>query len=131
MKIFKFVLFLFIIFLLVDYFGRSPFVKEIAKLEEPVAFERIEIDSIAQKYFSLGSTKEQVVDSFKSYGFKVYEKNSAPRILDCEQCDDVFLRGIYDFKFLYILPTYRVVIDISFQNDRVVVINGIYIQRMP
>lgn len=60
--------------------------------------------------------KEQVVYIFRSYGLKVIEKKSAHRILDCEQCDDEFLRGIYDFNFLYIIPTYRIAIDIGFQN---------------
>jgi len=135
MKIFKFVLFLLIIFLLVDYFGRSSLVKEIANLENPVIFERTEIDSIAQKYFSLGNTKEQVIDSFKSYGFKVLEESVVPgfHLLDklkgdCNRCDDIVV-GIYDFKFLYIMPTYRIVIDIGFQNERVVMIKGTYLQH--
>ncbi len=44
-------------------------VKEIANLGEPIGFERIEIDSIAQKYLSLGNAKEQVVDNFISLKF--------------------------------------------------------------
>ncbi len=131
MKIFKLILLLFIVFLLVDYFGRSPLVKEIASLEDPVPFEKRPIDSITQKYFLFESTKEQIINNFKTNGFIVYEDKDAPRRLDCAQCDEIFLRGIYDFKFLYIIPTYRIVIDIGFQNEHAVVITGTYLLRMP
>lgn len=66
------------IFIPIDYFDRSILVKEIAELKKPIGFEVMSIDSIVQKHILLGSSKEQVGNSLKSYGFEVLEESVVP-----------------------------------------------------
>lgn len=128
MKIFKLILLVFIIFLAIDYFGRSPLIKEIAELESPVDFlDEVRFDLLAQKYVPLGSPKEQVINQLESYGFTIYQRNKATELLECWQCDDVFITAIYDFKLLFLLPTLRSVINVGFKNGYVFLVKGVYV----
>lgn len=137
MKIIKFILLVFVIALAIDYFGRSTLVKEIAELKKPSGFEVVNIDPIVQKHILPGSSKEQVVNPLKSYGFEVSEESVVPGffLMDkltgkCDQCNDIVV-GIFEYKFLFIFVTYRVVIDIGFQDGRAAIIIGSYVQSLP
>ncbi|MCC8995628.1 MAG: hypothetical protein LM517_00910 [Nitrosomonas sp.] len=137
MKIIKFILLVFVIALAIDYFGRSPLIKEVAELKKPIGFEVVNIDSIVQKYILPGSCKEQVVNRLKSYGFEVLEESPVPGFYfmdilkdKCDQCSDIVV-GVYIFKFLYILPAYKISIDIGFQDDHAIFISGGYVQSLP
>jgi len=66
MKILKLILLVFVIFLAIDYFGRSTLVKEIAALEkQPEPFKAVKLDSVVQKYIPLNSNKEQVINELE------------------------------------------------------------------
>lgn len=139
MKIFKLILLVFIIFLAIDYFGRSPLIKEVAALEkQPVQFEAVKLDHIIQKYIPLDSSKKQVISELEKLGFTVTKDYPLPSGLTlsdvlnthCRSCDDAVL-ALYTFRFLFIIPTRFAGVTVGFKNGKIIMITGSYSQRMP
>jgi len=139
MKIFKLILLVFVISLAIDYFGRSPLVREIAGLEkQPAPFESVKLDSVLEKYIPLDSNKEQVIDLLEKSGFKVFKDYPLPSgvtissTLDthCRDCDDI-VSSLYTFKFFFIIPTRFAGAVIGFKNGKIIMISGSYSVRMP
>ena len=139
MKILKLILLVFVIFLAIDYFGRSTLVKEIAALEkQPEPFKAVKLDSVVQKYIPLNSNKEQVINELEKLGFTVTKHYPLPSGLTlsdvlntrCKSCDDMVL-ALYTFKFLFIIPTRFAGVTVGFKNGEIIMITGSYAQRMP
>jgi len=114
MKILKLILLVFVIFLAIDYFGRSTLVKEIAALEkQPEPFKAVKLDSVVQKYIPLNSNKEQVINELEKLGFTVTKDYPLPSGLTlsdvlntrCKSCDDMALKSRSVATGLYWLPT--------------------------
>ena len=110
----------------IDYLRQSPLVREIAQLEAPVRFlDEVRFDALAEKYIPLGIEKEQAIRQLESYGFNIISSDIVPRLLKCEQCDKEYIFASYQFKNIYIIPSYLVSIQIGFQNGRVNIIAAV------
>jgi len=139
MRIIKLILLVFVIALAIDYFGRSPLVREIAGLEkQPVPFESVKLDSVLQKYIPLDSNKEQVINLLEKSGFKVSKDYPLPSGLTffdvlnayCKDCDDIVL-ALYSFKFLLIIPVRFAGAVVGFKDGKIIMISGSYSIPMP
>ncbi|MBL8497387.1 hypothetical protein ABF87_14490 [Nitrosomonas sp. JL21] len=110
----------------INYFKQSPLVREIAQLEPPVRFlDEVRFDSLVQKYIPLGIEKEHAIRQLESYGFDIIKSDEVPRLLECEQCDKEYVYASYQFKNIYIIPSYLVSIQMGFQNGRVSIIAAV------
>lgn len=124
MKIIKFLFNILIVLIVlsfpIEYLRQSPLVREIAQLEPPVKFlDEVRFDALAEKYIPLGIEKEQAIRQLESYGFNIIRSDDVPRLFKCEQCDKESVVANYQFKKIYIIPSYLVSIEIGFQNGRV------------
>jgi hypothetical protein len=110
----------------IDYFRQSLLVREIAQLEALVRFlDEVRFNVLAEKYIPVGIEKKQAILQLESYGFNIIRSNTVPRLLKCEQCDKEYVSASYQFKNIYIIPSYLVSIQIGFRNERVNIIAAV------